>query len=113
LKWYATKGLDNEGMKRIISIGGALAFAAAAVSGGTGTAQADPYDCTTWHPNVYDAAALCTNGTGEYRAYTRCDRQGPDYDAYGSWVRVGQTSVAKCNRSPHDRGAKSVGIQVR
>ena len=100
-------------MKRIISLIGALTFGVAVFGGTAGVAQADPYDCSTWHPNVHDAAARCTNGTGEYRAYTRCDASlAFDYDAYGPWVRVGQTSVAKCSHYWGDR-AKTAGVQVR
>ncbi|SDZ46536.1 hypothetical protein SAMN05421504_1209 [Amycolatopsis xylanica] len=100
-------------MRRIVSLAGALAVGAGILMAGTGVAEADPYDCTTWQPHSDEAAARCTNGTGEYRAHARCNSPGnPDYDAYGLWVRVGKTSVAQCSRYVFDR-VKTAGVQVR
>ena len=51
---------------------------------------------------------MCTNGTGEYRAWTHCSSKWAiDYDRTGPWVRVGKTSTAVCNVYKGDRAVKS------
>ncbi|GLY44132.1 hypothetical protein Amsp01_101550 [Amycolatopsis sp. NBRC 101858] len=99
-------------MKRLGLLGISALFGASLFALGTGTASADAYDCSVTHPERKSAAAVCTNGTGEYRAYTRCDsRLSVDYDRYGPWVRVGKTSTAVCNVWSGDRAFNST-VQV-
>ncbi|MFJ9779763.1 hypothetical protein ACIRSS_09280 [Amycolatopsis sp. NPDC101161] len=95
-------------MKRIGMLGVAALFGASLFALGTGTASADPYDCTVTHPQAKSAAAVCTNGTGEYRAWTHCSSKWAiDYDRTGPWVRVGKTSTAVCNVYKGDKAVKS------
>lgn len=104
-------------------IGVTALFAAAAFAGGITPTHAAvaapagpvtiaaPSNCTVTnrHPSV---TARCTNGSGEYRAYTRCDAAlWPDYSRYGPWTRVGSgQSTASCSGldRPYD-----YGVQVR
>ncbi|HEX6359913.1 hypothetical protein [Actinophytocola sp.] len=96
-------------------------FAAAAFAGGTTatavaaptgpTVVAAPSNCTV--STLYSSvSAYCANGTGEYRAYTRCDATlWPDYNRYGPWTRAGSgPSTAYCEDI--DR-AFNYGVQVR
>lgn len=95
------------------SVAGMTAVAAASVLClvSAGAANADPYDCKISYPERWAAIAKCTNGTGEYRVVTQCDKSGGfDYESYGRWVRVGQPSEAHCNELHR---ANSAGVQVR
>ena len=102
-------------MKRIATAAAVVALAASLVSLGGTAAQADPYDCSGHEPNGYSYSVKCTNGTGEYRAYTKCNASlAFDYTDYGPWVRVGQVSTAVCIRaSIKDRAEAPQGVQVR
>ena len=42
-------------------------------------------------------AALRCSTPHLYRVRAKCRAMGPDYNVYGSWVRGGATSVAKCH----------------
>ncbi|MFG2714169.1 hypothetical protein ACGFX2_26990 [Streptomyces goshikiensis] len=98
-------------MKRIGSLLTSLALGAGLVAAGATPAAADPYDCRTWYKSSTTAAGTCTNGTGEFRVYTRCDRPwAQDYTVYDpTWRRVGTTSTAICHSGGKPYGA---GIQV-
>ena len=104
-------------------IGMTALFAAAAFASGTTAAHATvaaptgpaavtaPSNCgvTAQYSSV---SAYCANGTGEYRAYTRCDATlAFDYNRYGPWTRAGSgPSTATCDGI--DR-AFNYGVQVR
>ena len=93
-------------------IGVTALFAVAALASGTSAAQASPSNCSVKNIYIYDVTARCTSGSGEYRAYTRCDATlWPDYNRYGPWTRVGSgSSTASCDSI--DR-AFNYGVQVR
>ncbi|MFJ4776621.1 hypothetical protein [Streptomyces sp. NPDC088762] len=99
-------------MKRVGYLMTSLALGAGLAMAGAGPAAADPYDCRTWYQSSTTAAGTCTNGTGEFRVYTRCDRfLAQDYTVYDpTWRRVGTTSTAICHSGGKPYGA---GIQVR
>ncbi|MBT2408505.1 MULTISPECIES: hypothetical protein [unclassified Streptomyces] len=88
-----------------------MAVGAALTVVGASPASADAYDCRTWYKSSTTAAGTCTNGTGEFRVYTRCDRTwAQDYTVYDpTWRRVGTTSTATCYSGGTAYGA---GIQV-
>jgi hypothetical protein len=92
-------------------IGVTTLFAVVALAGGASAAHAAPSNCST-RDFGDEVQATCTSGSGEFRAYTRCNAPlWPDYNRYGSWTRVGSgTSVAHC--SAYD-DAYNFGIQVR
>jgi hypothetical protein len=81
--------------------------------GVAGPAQADPSDCSVRYPAWNKAAARCTYGTGEYRAYAQCADPFGRYTAYGPWVRVDKTSTAVCQRDFVNSRASGAGVQVR
>lgn len=89
-----------------------LAVGAGLVVAWASPAAADPYDCRTWYSSSTTAAGTCTNGTGEFRVYTKCNRRlARDYTVYDpTWRRVGTTSTAICHSGGTPEGA---GIQVR
>ncbi|MGW0552509.1 hypothetical protein [Streptomyces altiplanensis] len=99
-------------MKRVGSWLSSLALGVGLVVAAGSPAAADPYDCSTWYKSSTTAAGTCTNGTGEFRVYTRCDRNwAQDYTVYDpTWRRVGATSTAICHSGGTPYGA---GIQVR
>jgi hypothetical protein len=99
------------GPQRALSAMGALVLGATLTVTAAGPAAADPYDCRTWYKSSTTAAGTCTNGTGEFRVYTRCNRRlAQDYTVYDPiWRRVGQTSTAICHSGGTPYGA---GIQV-
>jgi|SRR3954469_3790008 hypothetical protein len=107
-------------------IGVTALFAAAALASGTTAAHAavtapagsaalaSPSNCSVtvdWtHSTV---TARCTSGSGEYRAYTRCNAiLWPDYNRYGAWTRVGSggKSTASCDEPDQPF---NYGVQVR
>ena len=96
-------------------IGVTALFAAAAFTSGTTAAHAAvaaPSNCTV-AAGSYWVSAYCANGTGEFRAYTRCNAPlWPDYNRYGPWVPAGSgdTSTASC--SAYD-AVFNYGVQVR
>jgi hypothetical protein len=97
-------------------LGVTAVLVAAAALGTAGSASAAPGALATPSGcNVYadDGGVIvdCARGTGEFRAYTRCDKNNwPDYDRYGKWKRPGALSGAECDRG--DR-AFNQGFQVR
>lgn len=99
-------------MKRVVSLISSTALGIGLAVAGATPAAADPYDCSTWYKSSTTAAGTCTNGTGEFRVYTRCDRPlARDYTVYDpTWRRVGITSTAICHSGGKPYGA---GIQVR
>lgn len=76
-----------------------------------GSASADPYDCSVSTYNKTWGRGTCTNGTGTFRVYTRCDKPwASDYTVYAShYTRVGETSWASCSDGNR---AYSPGIQI-
>lgn len=69
---------------------------------GVNAAQAAPTNCSVGLVGSRDGSwAWCTGGTGQFRAYTRCDRPfGLDYNRYGPWINTGPsapTSNALCD----------------
>jgi hypothetical protein len=105
-------------------IGVTALFAAAASASGTTVAHAAvtapagpaavaaPSNCavTTGFSWV---TARCSNGSGEYRAYTRCDATlWPDYNRYGPWTRAGSGGQSTASCDSIDR-AYNYGVQVR
>ncbi|MCJ1676454.1 hypothetical protein MTF65_03635 [Streptomyces sp. APSN-46.1] len=99
-------------MKRVLSLLSSVVLGAALTVAVGSPASADAYDCRTWYQSSTTAAGTCTNGTGEFRVYTRCDRfLQQDYTVYDpTWDRVGATSTATCYSGGKPYGA---GIQVR
>ncbi|MFB7462743.1 hypothetical protein ACFCZ1_04430 [Streptomyces sp. NPDC056224] len=99
-------------MKRVGSLMTSLVLGAGLALAAASPAAADPYDCRTWYKSRTTAAGTCTNGTGEFRVYTKCDRPlAQDYTVYDpTWRRVGTTSTAICHSGGTPYGA---GIQVR
>jgi hypothetical protein len=91
-------------------------FAAAAFASGTTAAHAAvaaPSNCTVATFPPHSVGAYCANGTGEFRAYTRCNAPlWPDYNRYGPWVPAGsgRDSLATCDAfdTPFN-----YGVQVR
>ncbi|MGW4488546.1 hypothetical protein ACWEOE_32460 [Amycolatopsis sp. NPDC004368] len=102
-------------MKRIASIAGVVALGAAFLTVGSVPANADPYDCSNSKPNNWSLSVKCENGTGEYRAYTKCKASlAFDYVDYGPWARGGNTSTAVCIRAGiKDAAVAPQGVQVR
>lgn len=103
-------------MKRMTSLAVSVILGTGLLVGGASPAYADAYDCRTWYPTVNKASGTCTNGTGEFRVYTRCEASlNLDYWRYGPWVRVGQTSTASCSTywetGPTVRGSKYVSAE--
>ncbi|MGW3961512.1 hypothetical protein ACWED2_16935 [Amycolatopsis sp. NPDC005003] len=96
-------------------------FAAAAFAGGTTAAVATPTgpaavaapsNCGVT-AGGYWVTAYCAGGSGEFRAYTRCDEPlWPDYNRYGPWVRAGSGAESTAICSAYDR-AFNYGVQVR
>ncbi|MEU6894657.1 hypothetical protein ABZ934_23150 [Streptomyces sp. NPDC046557] len=98
-------------MKRVVSLIVSTALGAALTVAVAGPASADAYDCRTWYASGTTAAGTCTNGTGEFRVYTKCVRTwAKDYYVYDpTWNRVGTTSTATCYSGGR---ATAAGIQV-
>jgi hypothetical protein len=98
-------------MRRAALFTSSALMGAALVLAGGGIAQADPYDCAT--SRTGDAGfAMCSNGTGTYRAISTCEHDdGHRYVATpGPYVRVGKLSASYCRVSYDD--VVSVTIQV-
>jgi hypothetical protein len=87
-------------------------FAVAALASGANAAQASPSNCSSDTYDIYTVGAYCSSGSGEFRAYTRCNATlWPDYNRYGAWTRVGAgASIASCDRIDP---AFNYGVQVR
>jgi len=66
---------------------------------GAGPAAANPGNCDTGRSAGSTSWAECTSGTGQYRAYTWCDKWFDwDYKKYGPWRSPGGgRSIAACN----------------
>jgi hypothetical protein len=83
-------------MKRIAMFAGTALVGAALLTGGAGTASADPYDCS---PDfTYNGVIVtCYGGTGEYRAIAKCKWGSFTTEVYATtWSRVGRGSYAVC-----------------
>jgi hypothetical protein len=81
-------------------------YAAPAVAApAAAAAAAQPSGCEArTYDFLYRVVAYCSSGTGEYRAYARCDRRfAPDYNRYGPWTRPGPSGVSKAQCDQGDR----------
>ena len=91
-------------------IGVSAVLVAATTLGTATTADATPSGCQVV-PSDQHVTVICTSGSGEYRAYTRCDRNNwPDYNRYGRWVGLRQISSATCDAGHR---AFNQGLQTR
>lgn len=65
-----------------------------------GPAQAEPYNCSAYPRDSRSTSAICTSGTGTYRARVIClSPISTQYARSGSTVRIGQLSHAVCSNA--------------
>ena len=65
-----------------------------------GPAQADPYNCSAYPRDSRSTSAICTSGTGTYRARAIClSPISTQYARSGATVRIGQLSHAVCSNA--------------
>jgi hypothetical protein len=94
-------------------VGASALLVTTATLGTVATADAAPAAPTDCRITAYQTGAhvACATGSGQFRAYTRCDVSlWPDYNRYGRWVGVPNFSVALCDEG--DR-AFNQGFQTR
>lgn len=82
---------------------GAVTSAMAAPNGPAAAAQ--PSDCEVrTYTLQYRVIAFCNEGTGQYRATTRCDQSwASDYNRYGPWRPAGGGDVSRAQCDSGDR----------
>lgn len=71
----------------------------------SGTAQAEPYNCSADSRRDV-ASAICSGGSGLYRVVAECHREGT---RYGPEVRPGTPSIVRC---PGGAYVTSADVQI-
>jgi len=62
------------------------------------SALAAPNGCSAQYTGYSSGAMVCNQGSGTYRVRISCDKPlAPDYNVYGPYVSIGNTSNASCN----------------